>query len=98
MISYYLNNKKLETINENVMMTFPPTPVGEFNQLVLEVKNDLDRGISLEPFVKDPELEVTSYPKILNKQERGEVILTFRPSARRLEPLDTEWGFRVLIG
>ena len=97
-LSYYQNGVKLEAINGMPKMIIPPTPVGEFNQIVVEIKNELDKAVALEPYSKDPELEITSYPRMLNKKETGEVIITFRPNRDRLDPLDDEWGFKVLIG
>ena len=99
MLAYYLNERKLNVDETGrPQIPIPPTPVGEFTEIELVIENTLEYPMELKSYTNDKDLEITTYPKYLIPQERGKVILTFKPAVERVKPLDTNWGFEITIG
>lgn len=103
--SYYYDEYGKEPIplsdkpDVNIDIKIPkPTLQGESSSIVFYVKNNLERNtIELMPFVMDKHVTFSEYPKELKPQELGLVRLTFSPTYRRYDALNTMFGFNYVL-
>lgn len=99
MIVYYLDGNKLEVDESNKpKIPIEPTPVGSFRRIEIELENTGEWPVEFIPYSNDIDLEITEHPTSLNPTEKGRLVLTFKPNEERWEPLNTLWGFKILIG
>ena len=100
-LEYYLDSelKNLAPVNGegNVILDFDKVVPGESKTVTLRIQNQAPSVMTLEAYSKDEDLTV-DHPKILTAGGVGEVNITFSPKKGRLEPLNSEWGFKMVIG
>jgi len=92
LVNFFINEEKVERIH------FPITEVGTTSTVTMIIENDLDEGVELIPFVSDKDVEIIEYPRRLKSQEQGTSVWKFSPTKDRLNSLNTECGFREIIG
>jgi hypothetical protein len=94
MIRYTRNGVEVTVID------FGITPIGTRNTVTLQAKNDYADIVELSnEYSLDPDVTILSYPKNLNANETGNVIIEFFPKLLRDHSLKlSKLGFQVVIG
>ena len=102
-LSYY-HDEKFENrviVNEEgkPIIDWGETIPGQIRMKTLFVKNETkDRIVIRQPWCVDEDLSIIDYPPRLFGEQAGIIKLKFAPAIHRTVPLNSEWGFDVVIG
>ena len=102
-LEYYLdkNLTKRVQVNEIGQPIFDWGEViaGQRKEKTVFVKNVSNDRVSLrQPYSSDEDFKIIDFPVHLKGQESATMKFEYAPSWHRTKPLDTDWGFELVIG
>jgi len=82
-----------------IVLDWGETIPGQVKKREIWVKNESrDRIAFRQPYTLDEDLKIMDYPAKLFESEVGKVVIKFEPKGERIDALNANWGFDVIVG
>lgn len=108
LLAFYKDKQGREPVDSDLRgnsdLTFPKTKQGDWAvvgrdtvEMTVYVRNEHRHAMELRPISIDPDMTIVEYPRFLKPDDMGKVVLSFHPSADRIDPLTGKWDFEKVV-